>query len=114
MPRYRCPDEKSRGAFTFTLPVVLVEDQISALKASRWCNAVSLMGTNLSDSKVLELRKCQAPHFILALDEDAKVKAAQLKTRFEEMLPGGLKIVFIKKDLKDSTDDEIKEYLGMV
>lgn len=111
---YRCADEKSRGALTFTMPVVIVEDQISALKASRWCNAVALMGTNMNDQKVLELKKCLAPKFMLALDEDASVRAAELKRRYEDIFQSGLSVKLLKKDLKDSTDEEIKTALGMV
>lgn len=113
MSWYKSVADPAKGIFGWSLPVVMVEDQISALRVSKFANAVSLMGTNLNNEKVLELRKCQAPSFILALDEDATQTAVRYKRQFDELFPGGLKMVYLKRDLKDCHDDEIKTVLNL-
>lgn len=92
--------------------VIVVEDQISALKASNYCTAVALMGTNLDYNKVEEIAEVAngAPVWI-ALDRDATAKAFDYFKLYRAWIPE-LSLLMLTKDIKDMRDDEILNLKG--
>lgn len=86
--------------------IVLVEDLYSAVKANYFIHSLSLMGTNLSPEQagILAAQKYRA--IFLALDADASAKAVHLANRHRATLPN-LRVVLLKKDIKDSTYNEV-------
>ena len=87
-------------------PVVIVEDQISAMRCRQLgYNAVALMGTNINDEKAREIRRDRP--VLLALDKDAFSKAVGYARRWPWMIP-----VLLEHDIKDSDDADVKARLG--
>lgn len=85
--------------------LVVVEDQVSAIKASRLVDCVSLLGTNLSSTKIREIADEIAKQkiyekVVILLDNDAYAKAISMLIRYRAMLPG-ICIRKLDKDLKD-------------
>lgn len=95
-----------RGALPKLAPVVIVEDQISAMRCRQLgYNAVALMGTNINDEKAREIRGDRPT--LLALDKDAFGKAVDYARRWPWMTP-----VLLEHDIKDSDDADVKARLG--
>jgi hypothetical protein len=92
------------------LPVVIMEDQISAIRASKFVNTVALLGTYLGAAKVLELIKVKPQEVIIALDEDASSLAAEYVLKYRDFFPK-LRMVQLKYDLKEIADEAIQEIL---
>lgn len=94
-------------------PVVLVEDTISALKVSRQYQTGCLLGTHLPVEKIREIKEVQGENgeIILALDKDATTKAHNYVKQWGLIL-GNFRAVELSKDLKYSTDEEIRTILG--
>lgn len=88
--------------------LILVEDQLSAYKASYFCDAAALIGTNLSNDKVLNITKAAHRRVIVALDEDATHKAAKLVARLSGIVDD-VRILKLKEDLKDVTLTDIEQ-----
>jgi DNA primase len=95
------------------LPLLVVEDQLSALKASKWLNSVALCGTNLSDGKVVDLTKTHAKHVIIALDNDASHKAVDYLRKYSVFFDK-LSVLLLDKDIKDCSENEIVKLLKKV
>lgn len=112
MSWYRFVHHMNMECWMLTEPLVLVEDQASAMRASMFCNAVALLGTNLGADKIGELRKAGAPSILVALDQDATDKAADIVKKLSGVFDN-IELRMLKKDLKNSTDDEIKEALKL-
>lgn len=93
--------------------VVLVEDQMSALKLAPYVHAVALLGVNLSEAKVNEIKAGGYKRVILSLDNDAIPVAIRLTLKWKDKLPG-LAIFGIAKDIKDMTTEELKDYVGRI
>lgn len=92
--------------------VVLVEDCLSALRLWRLqYTAVALLGTSLSPAKLEEIKNVtRTKKIIVALDGDAAAKAvAWTRAKHANLQP-----VKLWRDIKDSTDDEIKAVLSDV
>lgn len=91
--------------------LVIVEDQFSAIRASDYCSAVALLGTNINDERARQIRK-QTPGYerFLALDKDAFSKAVSLTVRYRGLL--GLRLLTLDKDLKDLTDEELASFMS--
>jgi hypothetical protein len=83
--------------------LLVVEDQISALRASEYVNTVALLGTTMTDDVIKSIKAGQYTGIFLALDPDAfplSVKMAHLlKPHFK------MKLIRLKKDLKDMDED---------
>lgn len=77
--------------------VVLVEDQLSAIKLSRYHRAVALLGVNLSISAIIEICTKSSKQY-LALDRDAIITALKHEYRWKNIL--NISILNIKKDPK--------------
>ena len=83
---------------------VLVEDQFSAIRASRYMNAVALLGTHINDERVEAIRNAGFHNVYLALDADAYSKAISYAVKYRGAL--GVQVVRLHKDIKDMTELE--------
>lgn len=89
--------------------LVIVEDQLSAIRASKYVNAVALLGTNLNQSRATEIRKARFSNVMLALDADAFEKAVSYARKYRSYLP--LTLLRLDKDIKDMKDEEVQQLL---
>lgn len=85
--------------------LVLVEDQISAVRMAAKLNTVALLGTVLSLDKVNEIvteftSKREDSFVIMCLDKDATTKAIQYRKHYGLALRNFIPI-FLSKDIKD-------------
>ncbi len=88
--------------------VVVVEDQISALKAARFATSVALLGTALSYDKLDEIKQVAGPGKIwLALDKDASTNTLDYLRRYRTYCGGNLNGLMLSKDIKDMSYSEI-------
>ena len=91
-------------------PVVLVEDQISALRASQYVLGVSLLGTSLTHSKLTKILSDTKTQVLnLCLDRDAVALAVEYSKKFSSLCD--IVVHPMTKDLKDLGEDELQEYL---
>lgn len=84
--------------------VIIVEDQLSAVRASDFLTSVALLGTNLSDERVMEIKKAGLGPVYLALDNDAVASAVKYVVKYRGVLP--MQLVRLDKDIKDMTHEE--------
>ncbi len=98
--------------YSLTEPVLIVEDQLSAIRASKYITAVALLGTHISDHKLSEIKKTGTSSVVLALDEDATSKSAGYVTRLSGLFDR-VRMRYLKKDLKDCTDEELVDVLDL-
>lgn len=97
-----------RAASSFKSPLVLVEDQLSAIKVSRHFPAVALLGTELTYLKMQELLYgCNIELKVLALDRDAFGKSLGLLEKWKLYMGGNFSALCLSKDLKYENDAEI-------
>jgi hypothetical protein len=98
--------------------LVILEDQLSAIKASRMVDAVALLGTDLSALKIKEIsdeigKRRLYTKVVLLLDADAYGKALKILMRTRALLPN----VIVRKlsaDVKDMTYTSICTLLNEV
>jgi hypothetical protein len=91
------------------LTVVLVEDQLSAMRLSSFYEHLSvcaLLGTSLNAAKVREIAAQRPTRVWIALDADATGQAFAMARKWN---PGfdSLRVCVLSKDIKDMSDDEI-------
>lgn len=81
--------------------VILVEDQISALKYAAFTGmrAVALLGTNLTIQAVAEIQR-NAKHVTIALDADATAKAFRIARRWGAAF-SSCQVKILDKDIKN-------------
>lgn len=94
---------RNRGA------LVLVEDQISALRASKYVDSCALLGTELHADMAAEIARQGYPRVLLALDQDATGKTYSTIRRYGGMLP--LEPLPLERDIKDMTEQRVQELL---
>src|SRR5690606_34324370 len=80
---------------------IVVEDIYSALRASKYMNAVALLGTNLNDSRTETLKELKCKKYFLALDADAFDKTILYIKKYRNTLP--LVPVQLTEDIKNMT-----------
>jgi hypothetical protein len=91
--------------------VLVVEDVISALKASRHIQACALMGSHMDEDSLLEIIQVAAEEPIfLALDKDATHKAEKFIQKYRFVAPN-LRFCPLSKDLKYLSDQEIESLI---
>lgn len=83
--------------------IIVVEDQLSAVRASQYMTAVALLGTHMNEPMVLEIRERHQPVY-LALDADAVAKAVKYVVKYRSLLP--MQLLTLDKDIKDMTHEE--------
>lgn len=86
--------------------VIIVEDQLSALRASAYLTSVALLGTNLSEERVEEIRKVAKGQVYLALDNDAIQTAVKYVVKYRSVLP--MRLLRLDKDIKDMQQEELE------
>ena len=86
-----------------TSGIIIVEDQLSAIRASDYLTSVALLGTTLNLERVLELRAAKQPVY-MALDNDAINTAVKHVIKWRSILP--MKFVRLTKDIKDMSNEE--------
>lgn len=92
--------------------LIVVEDIFSAVRASKYDNAVALLGTHMNEERA----KCLADFvggtgtIYLCLDADAFDKAVKLAIKYKTILPN-LKIKKLKKDLKDLDEVALADFV---
>jgi hypothetical protein len=95
--------------------VLLVEDQLSAIKASQCANvthAVALLGAHLDIPRVQEIAQLRPQEVLLALDADATETAFKLARLYGLAFPR-LRVVILDRDIKDTPANKINEVLGI-
>jgi hypothetical protein len=79
--------------------VIIVEDCYSAIRASKYMNAVALLGTYLSPENVRELKSFNMARYFLALDSDAQKSMVETILKYKDILP--LEGVTMNMDIKN-------------
>lgn len=91
--------------------LVIVEDQISAVKASILCHSVALLGVGLTVDKIAEIADVGYKSVLLALDSDA-FTASVRNFRNAHALIDNLRIVRLTKDIKDMEYHDIRKTIA--
>lgn len=92
-------------------PTVVVEDIPSAVRASMTgVNAVALLGTGVGVTRAIEIAENARNGIIMALDNDA-IDLSFKWARKYSLLWGDVSVLPLAKDMKDMTEDELKELL---
>ena len=90
--------------------LVLVEDQVSAIKLAPYVDAVALLGTHLSEAKADEIKAQGYKQIFLSLDRDAVQEAIKLQIKWRTKIPN-LYVLGIGQDIKDMPAKEFESYL---
>jgi len=95
--------------------LILVEDQVSAIKASRMVDSVALLGTSLNFGRMMEVVEVinssgKYDNVLLLLDSDAYKKAIEVYIRTRSIIPN-LGVYKLKKDIKDMNYIDISKLL---
>ena len=85
--------------------LIVVEDQLSAIRASEYMNAVALLGTNLADGTLREIKAFNPSMTFIALDKDAFPLSIKMAHKVRKVVP--TKVIRLTKDLKDMKEDEL-------
>lgn len=94
-----------------TTSIIIVEDQLSAIRASDYLTSVALLGTHLNEERVSEIRNCSSGGSVyLALDADAWNKAINYAISYRSRLK--LQLLKLSKDIKDHDPEELAALLG--
>lgn len=88
--------------------LVIVEDQLSALRLTEYTDSLAILGTDLLRPVIQDIRRQRYDTVWLALDNDAIKRAFEMRRRLQSELPN-LRVMFLEKDVKDMTEDELQE-----
>ena len=97
---YHCPGSRD---------VILVEDQISAIRASSYLNAVALLGTNITDKALRDIKESEFNRVFLCLDADALPRAIELVQKHKADVK--LHLLQLNWDIKDMTEKDLVQFL---
>lgn len=84
--------------------VIIVEDQLSAIRASDYITSVALLGTHLNEERVQEIKASKLSPVYLALDNDAISTAVKHVVKYRSVLP--MKLLRLERDIKDLSYEE--------
>lgn len=87
--------------------IVLVEDQISALKAARFATTVALLGAELTSDKLDEILQNSKGKIWLALDRDAHKATFDYLKRYRGYCNGNFNALMLSKDIKNMSYKDI-------
>lgn len=90
--------------------LVIVEDQVSALKVAPHHHALALLGTHIGDDKAQEIKEGKYSKILLCLDNDATYEAIKLQLKLQHVLPN-MYIVGLGQDIKDMNDEQFEAFL---
>lgn len=88
--------------------VIIVEDQLSAVRASDFSSSAALLGTNLDEARVLAIKNTKLSPVWLVLDNDAVSTAVRYVVKYRHVLP--MILVVPPKDLKDMGEQELNDF----
>lgn len=91
-------------------PTIIVEDVPSAIRASKYINAVALLGTGVGTDRAIEIGEYAPRPIIMALDQDATAQSFKIAHK-HALLWGDVEIIPLKKDLKDMEEKELCQLL---
>ncbi len=87
--------------------IIIVEDQLSAIRAADYVNAVALLGTNLNEDRLYEIRDAGFREAMLALDRDAYPLSVRYAARFRGIVR--LNLVRLQADIKNQSEAQLNE-----
>lgn len=90
--------------------LVLVEDQMSALKLSPYTHTLALLGVDISEALVEEIVEHGYKDVFISLDPDAVGQAIKLQLRLRNKIKG-LLVAAIPRDVKDFSPKEMEQYV---
>lgn len=90
--------------------LIIVEDQLSAIRASDRVSAVALLGVHLNDERIKHIRAAALAPVFLCLDRDAGGTSIQHAIKYGPLL--GFNIKFLDKDIKNMTPEEFDTFMG--
>lgn len=85
---------------------VIVEDIPSAVRASKYINAVALLGTGVGEDRALEIATHAPRPIIMALDQDATELSFKWAQKYK-LLWEDVKVYPLKNDIKNMEEDRI-------
>ncbi len=91
-------------------PTVLVEDIPSAVRATSVVNSVALLGTGIGLDRAAEIAEYATRPIVVALDQDATDQSFKWAHKYA-LLWGDVKVLPLKKDLKDTEEREVQQLL---
>jgi len=91
-------------------PTVVVEDIPSAARAMRHVNAVALCGTGVGPARAQEIAQYATRPIIIALDQDATADSFKIVNKWA-LLWGDIKVLPLKRDMKDTEEAELCQLL---
>lgn len=91
--------------------IIIVEDQASAVRASRYCSSVALIGVYMDSVKAREIAKTDKKKAIFCLDKDAFKQNIELAQKYGQMFDSH-RAVCPPRDLKDMSEEELKNFLA--
>lgn len=89
--------------------LIVVEDQLSAIRASEYINAVALLGTNITDQTLRNIKMGNYREVFLALDPDAFPKSIRLARTHRATVR--MTVVHLPKDIKNMRELELVDWL---
>ena len=89
---------------------IVVEDVVSALKLSKFCVGVALLGTNLLQTHIDVLKNYKKVG--IALDKDASKKAIKLLD--DLALNMNVKFLLLEEDIKEMMDEDVEKLVNKV
>lgn len=91
--------------------VLVVEDVVSAVKATGAASTVAILGTHLSPGAILEMTGLNPSHVVLCLDPDATKKALELHKKWSGMFKK-MTVAVPPADLKDMDNIEVIKFVN--
>ena len=88
------------------MPTILVEDIPSAVRASKYWNAVALLGTGVGMDKAVEIAEYAVRPIVVALDQDATSESFRIARRYAALWED-VKVLMLDKDLKDMDEETL-------
>lgn len=90
--------------------LVLVEDQVSAIRLAPYVDACALLGTHISDAKADEIIQQKYKRVFLSLDADATSTAIKMQLLWRNRIKN-MYVLGIHKDIKDMNKEDFEEYI---
>lgn len=115
LPKAKTHTEQGAIAW-FTNPAttscIIVEDCLSAIRASDYLTSVALLGTNFNDNMAQEIADAGLSPVYMALDADAYNKAVKYVMKHRSSL--NMRLLRLAKDIKDMTTDELSSLMESI
>lgn len=90
--------------------LILVEDQVSAIKLAPYVHSLALLGTNMNELLARDIADQAYKRVLICLDNDATFAAIKMQLAWKGSIKG-LLVNGLGKDIKDMNNDEFQEFL---